>query len=468
MDKKKLKNNIQGVIVGISLTLAGINILDSAGYNINLVHPMKNVISSKEDDDCKNDEIIEEKIYIKNSEQLNEYIKNKPTFSEIREAIEENDNLSNDDKTKLLYVIDRVQLKIPFIDTRALYENCTSLKITRNKDEGNKHSSGSFYSSEKRINLKEDSDHVFCHEVLHMTNCLSFYDKKGNHIDKHFYAGNNDYRFLSEGFNEWLTLYLFNFGNNRYKIENTDIWIYQYICKFSDIDLINVFIEKNYSDIFSHINLSDKEKKELVTISKKIFDYKFDKTKEDITADEFVKKYKLLLKACLNTKNNKSYSYIYEIEKLLYDSYSKYRKKFPNEVSALKEIIHNEVVEKMKNENDIKIDNKQGEAITYSNFDNLYLIYNDIGTGRFKYIIGEKYFFHGKKQYHVDKDNFTEEFVNDTLLYDENYNPKVISIKKLINQYGDGRKQYTYEDICNMHKNSMKKKVKKLNKVKGE
>lgn len=444
MDKKKIKKSIK---YGMGALLIAVELLRFQGYHIKLLTNNGEIIDIHLEKDRK---------YIENSNELDEYIKDIPTFFEIREVIRNNKNLVNLDKNKLLFIVDRIEDKIPFLDTRALYENCASLKIIRDRKSDGK-TAGEFMPDLKQINLYTDSFQNFSHEVLHMTNFLCFYDKKCNFIIKYFCLNNDDdYKFLIEGFNDWLNHYLFNYEYYTYSVEASDIEIFKFICKFNNHELIKTFTEDNYLSILSRVKLPELEKEELVNICKKSNNNYLDSTGK-IRGSELVRKYQLLLKACLNSrKDQQSLSYLYEIEKILSDSYSKYKYQYPKEVSILNDIIHNEIIEKSKNKNEIVISNDD-KIINYIDYNNLYLIYNNIGTGSFQYIIGEKYFFHEKEQYHVDQDKFREDFVNNKLLVYDNYDPEFIPVKNLIEQYGNDKNNYTLKEICNIYEKEYQK-----------
>lgn len=451
-EDKNIKKKVKKIVFYITL----FSILYGLENKNDLANKLKNNISL-----IMNDQ-TEDKVKLLNSDDLDKYINNNVTFSNIREVIDNNKNLKQDEKDNLMTIIDKIKEKADYIDLKYLYQNCKSLKITRNinKDEN---ILGFFNKSTTTINISCDDFHVFSHEVLHMTNLICL--KKGDtFISNKDSWDEAEFKPINEGFTEWFNNYLFNDEIEAYKITSSDINIFKYILNYSDKDLIKMFINGN-SKVFSDKlkkYMNESEFNELMKIY-----LKEDENQENITIDDITKKYSILLNACIKSrKDSFDVNDLYVIQNLLHDSYKNYNylKNDYDSLFQLKKYIFNESIKKIENvNNEIILSNYAyiGDVISYCNFDNMYLIHSkDNNTGYQVYMLGEKY---------IDIDNKINYYVDDEFISydDKNYN-EIVPLNSLFNDKNISNNAITLDEAIDKYEKmyNIKSSGKKYKKIK--
>lgn len=351
--------------------------------------------------------------------------KHSPSFEDVRNAVDCNKDLSDNDKKRVLDNIDVLQEKIPYIDLDCLYKNCNDLKITHN-DEPKEHVYGTFNKYNSTINLEVDTKIIFNHEFLHMLDHVYTNDGNTSLEIKHSWDTSKG-KLLKEGFTEWLNSYLFDTKPSAYETQVADIEIMKYIFNNKDKDLIDLFVNKSYKDFVNRLNdyLSNEEISELLGLCVK--------EKEDTdnyNISDITKKYSIMLKLCINSRgNNLNKNDLYVIQNLFYNSYQKcpHLKSDYENIAQLKKYIFNETIKCLEDvNNEIVLYNYDDEVINYCDFNNMYLIYDKNSTGLFSYTLGEKY---------IDNNNKVNYYIDDDFLtYDEKLDNEIVPLKSLFDK----------------------------------
>lgn len=240
---------------------------------------------------------LSETNHIESSKDLDKYISEDINFSDVKDAIENNDGLSTKDKKRLLNSVAKLEEKVPYLNVKCLYKNCEKLKIMNLKYIDNDDYAGVFYTNSKIINLKCNDPEVFNHELLHATNNLYFSSGVLSY-EKSFESGNSKYSFLREGFNEWFNSSVFETNVYSYHIQVADIGNFKYILKKSDKEFIEMFINGNYKDFVNDLEkyLNKKDADELMDLCSKEFFHE-----DDSSIDEINRKYSIMAKAYINS-----------------------------------------------------------------------------------------------------------------------------------------------------------------------
>ena len=194
---------------------------------------------------------LSETNHIESSKDLDKYISEDINFSDVKDAIENNDGLSTKDKKRILNSVVKLEKKVPYLNVKSLYKNCEKLKIMNLKYIDNDYA-GVFRPGLKMINLKCNDPKVFNHELLHATNNL-YFNSGILSYEKSFDSWNSEYSFLKEGFNEWFNSYVFETNAYCYLIQVADIKNFKSILKRNDKEFIEMFINGNYKDFVNDL-----------------------------------------------------------------------------------------------------------------------------------------------------------------------------------------------------------------------
>lgn len=448
------------LIVGVSFALSGCSFENNSNeeelkqlveYYKDELDKIKNDSNNNQedydyDDNIENDdnEQIEstdkpvENITINNVDDFEQYFEDEVDFEDLRNATRENTNLSNNDKKRILKIIDKLEEKASFIDLRCLYENIKLLTIERGKNSNSDSNAiANFSYSEHKINLFKDESHYLTHELIHMIIRLFLnIDDKNIVIDRPFSTENTD--FLSEGFTEWFTKYLFDYNEYAYYTQVNDIEIIKYILDLSDEELIQKITDGDSSYITKSLEdyLSKDEINDWISISEKELDSVKYKSKENITSSEMVRKYSILLKACINAKEIIGSSEKYQIMELLFNSFSYYLDIYKDEVEILKSDIEttlNDILDYTNN--DIEIIGINDLKKEYCDIDQLYLIKTAEG-----FFIAEEYLdSYGNKKYYAN------------IAYEADENDIIVSINDLIECNEEKSNSYTINDLIEIY-----------------
>lgn len=440
------------LIAGVSFALSGCSLKKDNNeeeleqlveYYKDELDKIKNDINNNQEDYDDNEQIEStdkpvENITISNVSDLEQYFEDEVSFQDLRRVIRENMNLSNKDKKRILKIIDKLEEKTPFIDLRCLYENIKLLSMERGKNpDSDSNAVASFSYSEHKINLFEDNDHYLTHEFIHMIIMLFLnIDDKNIIIDRPF--STEDIDFILEGFTEWFTKYLFDYNKYSYYTQVNDIEIIKYILDLSDEELIEKITDNDASYITksSKDYLSKDEINDWISISKKELESIKYKSKENITSSEMVRKYTILLKACINAKEIIGSSEKYQIMELLSNSFSYYSDIYEDEVEILKNSIEstlNDILDYTNN--DIEIIGVNGVKKEYCDIDQLYLIKVDD-----EFFIAEEYFdSNGKEKYYAN------------VAYEADIDDIIVPISSLIEYDGEQYSSYTINDLMQIY-----------------
>jgi len=397
----------------------------------------------EQDDDYEqnenNDDSIEN-IIINDIYDIDQYFKDEISFDLIRQVTNDNPNLLNKDKKRILEVIDKLEEKIPYINLRCLYENVKLLSIERGTNQNSDSTAvANFDPVEHKINLFEDKNHYFYHEVLHMVTLLFLNVDNEKSLYRPFSTENTD--FLLDGFTEWFKKYLFDYNEYSYYTQVNDIEIIKYILDLSDEDFIQEVTDKNLSFITESLEkyLTKNEINDWISISEKeLYSAKY-KSKECITSSEMARKYKILLKACINAKGIIGSSEKYQIMELLFNScdyYSSIINTYQEEVELLKYDIKNTLDNYLDyNNNDIEIIDSDGLGIDYCDIDHVYLIKVDDG-----FFIAEEYIdSNGKEKYYPN------------ILYKSADDDIIAPVSSLIEYSEEKCNSYTMDDLIQFY-----------------
>lgn len=278
---------------------------------------------------------LSETNHIESSKDLDKYISEDINFSDVKDAIENNDGLSTKDKKRILNSVVKLEKKVPYLNVKSLYKNCEKLKIMNLKYIDNDYA-GVFRPGLKMINLKCNDPKVFNHELLHATNNL-YFNSGILSYEKSFDSWNSEYSFLKEGFNEWFNSYVFETNAYCYLIQVADIKNFKSILKRNDKEFIEMFINGNYKDFVNDLEkyLNKKDADELMGLCSKEFSHE-----DDSSIDEINRKYSIMAKAYINSMEHLKLGDEYVIFDNLHQSY-KYYKALNSDENALKEFDSN-------------------------------------------------------------------------------------------------------------------------------
>ena len=95
MEKKELKRNAYSFILGVTIGTRKIDCDNKLGIEFN---------------------IDDKDILLDNDIKIDEYLKEKVTFSDVRNTIRHNKNLTTIDKNAIIDIVDKLEEKVPYID----------------------------------------------------------------------------------------------------------------------------------------------------------------------------------------------------------------------------------------------------------------------------------------------------------------------------------------------------------------
>jgi|GEM_PF-5996263 len=316
------------------------------------------------------------------------------TFEELRKTLDENKNLNEIYRSFISSYIDELEIKMPNVNLSCFNENLKLLKITDiSKEEmfkktGNANYNGYFEPLNHDIfilnTLFEDQYcSVVTHELTHMLNNLII-EKNGQTLIKRPFS-NNAGLYISEGFNEYINNYLFNYNSSycsyRQQVDDVEIFIEMFGNGVID-DYLNGNLDCLKNRFEKIIGKEDTEDL-FITMSSEVISL------EDSTvvldSSTIVNKYDLLMKCYGKTKNNKLNSSEIEIMKKLFaDSSSIYeyetfnKDKFYGLNTEIKDIVLERIDTFLVNNNtnnliDITLNNK---SLGKYELSELYLLIN--------------------------------------------------------------------------------------------
>lgn len=444
------------LITGVSLVLSGCSkkISDTNDYNRqestqsedfdeekNSMNQILGIDEQNKEEETEEKQEETEMIEIQNVEELSNYFEDEIDFDDVKQAILENENISDKYKNKTIKIVDLLEEKTPYIDLRCLYENCKLLNIEKCENHNpNSNAAAEFYAPEHKIILYETKNHYYRHEVIHMIINLLL-DMTHDHIYLNRDFAKEDFSFLSEGFTEWLNRYLSS-DKKIYYTQVNDIDMIKHILNYSDEELIQNLTDKNTTYIVDSVKeyLTEEELDDWIFISNKELESVQDKSKENITSSEMIRKYKILLKAFLNSRESIDCSEKYQIMKLLSNSYSYYDEMYNDEVKILEEELENELMKYVDYTNhEIEIFDVDDTVKRYCDIDRMYLILIKNET---KYMIGEQY---------VDIDGVEKYYSKSPYIAKES--DILIPVKNLIDYDFEEKDSYTSDDLLQLYLN---------------
>ena len=400
------------------------------------------------DEDTEYESEENKEIYLNKSSELSKYFDESVSFNDVRDAINNNYNLEEKDKENIIKVVDKLEDKTPSIDLRCLYENCKMLNIERKDNNEDNPNTLAYFNPETHImTLYSDDMHYLSHEVLHMLNLLYInLDDENINIILDARRKDNKITFLLEGFIEWFNLYLFDYEDkNAYPVQYNDISIFKYILNMSNSRLISAFTNSDYTGIknsFGEI-LDKEELNDLFSICENSVEL-FNSGKKD-NKDDIKKKYDLLLKACINSREYLDSDSLYQIMLILKSSYINY---YENNTDITNEYFNKLVNLSYNKNNSIKLYDGEGNIINYCDIDNMYFI----GTEGVGYRIAESFRDeNGKKKYYLNTKNKCYNVGDDdvvapiTALLNDNQDE--VEIGDLMDRYEEIENGATYQKV---------------------
>lgn len=368
MEKKELKRNAYSFILGVTIGSA--------------------VLLGTRKIDCDNKlgiefNIDDKDILLDNDIKIDEYLKEKVTFSDVRNTIRHNKNLTTIDKNAIIDIVDKLEEKVPYIDLRCFNYNCKNLKIIRDEIE-EKNVSGVFNSHKDSITLESENTVIFNHEILHLLNNLD-QEIDGKRIIKNYSCDNKNLTYQTEAFTEWLNSYIFGYPTSSYQTEISNLNIMKKLLNISDPDLIKIFVNKNYKAFASL--LVDKNKKftkvdEMLEKNKNNIVDLNDEQIEKIT-DIYLDTY---IKINGSQINDRLYQFIdYLCKNYVLNCTSTYNKQITFKNKVIKK-----ASDKLKIKNPIIYDYFDQKE-EYLNIDNLYLVCSKDEYDNKSYFLAEKY-----------------------------------------------------------------------------
>ena len=417
MEKKELKRNMYSFILGVTIgnaILLGARKIDygnKIGIEFN---------------------VDDKYILLDDDTEVDKYLGKQVQFSDVRNTIKSNKNLSESDKDRIIDAIKELERKAPYIDLRCLNYNCKNLKIIRQEiEKGN--ISGLFDCRKDLITLDGENNVVFNHEILHLLNNLD-QEIDGKRIIKHYNCNKKNLSYQTEAFTEWLNSYIFGYPITSYKTEISNINIMRKILNISDSDLVKIFINKNYkafADLlidknkeFTKVNeMLEKNMKDITTLN----DEQIEKI-TDIYLDTYIK---------INGSqiNDRLYQFIdYLCKNYTLNCNSTYKKQI-----TFKNRIIKKISKKLEIQNPI-IYGYFDDPEEYLDINNLHLVCSKDENNNKTYFLAEKY--NDEDDHKILTTNFQKIYL-DLKTYDCNY--KETDYRISVNQIGGEEQVYIFD-----------------------
>ena len=417
MEKKELKRNVYSFILGVTISNA--------------------ILLGSKKIDCSNKigiefNINDNYILLDDDIKIDKYLGKQVKFSDVKNTIKNNKNLSKSDKDRIIDVVKELEKKVPYIDLRCFNYNCKNLKIIRQGIE-KENVSGLFNCRKDLITLESENNVVFNHEILHLLNNLD-QEIDGKRVIKHYNCNEKNLSYQTEAFTEWLNSYIFGYPTTSYKTEISNLNIMRKILNVSASDLVKIFVNKNYK-AFAEL-LIDQNKEftnvnEILEINKRDMTTLDDEQIEQIT-DIYLDTY---IKGNCSKVSNKLYQFIdYLCKNYALNCNSTYNKQI-----TFKNRIIKKISKKLEMQNPIIYGYFDGQE-DYLDINNLYLVCSKDENNNKTYFLAEKY--NDEDDHEILTTNFQKIYL-DLKTYDCNY--KEIDYRISVNQIGEEEQVYIHD-----------------------